>query len=261
MSEKKYQVVSLNNQKKINKMKQKLEINKNKIKELKNNSKNVTDINKKLSENYQNSLRIIIDISNLLDKYTKLFGTVEEILKDLESNVEFKESDFNHIKNFTNKNSIDIKNKMNNQLDKVIDVLEKKGYNQKAEEYKKFKNNNMDIYTMAKITEKNSSDKTVNAKQIKIAQPIMNKNINSINNSKSVVAKNISLNTSKNQKINTSKNTSKNQQINTSKNQQINTPKNTSKNQQINTSKNTPKNLPKKNKKTLSQIFNEILYK
>jgi hypothetical protein len=248
MSEKKYQVVSLNNQNKINKMKQKLEINKNKIKELKNNSKNVTDINKKLSENYQNSLRIIIDISNLLDKYTKLFGTVEEILKDLESNVEFKESDFNHIKNFTNKNSIDIKNKMNNQLDKVIDVLEKKGYNQKAEEYKKFKNNNMDIYTMAKITEKNSSDKTVNAKQIKIAQPIMN-NINSINNSKSVVAKNISLNTSKNQKINTPKNTSKNQQINTSKN--------TSKNQQINT----PKNLPKKNKKTLSQIFNEILYK
>ena len=173
MVEENFKLITKKTEKNLELLQKRLEENKNKIKILKKNYKNADDVNKTLSKNYQTSIKIIIDVSNLLDKYAKIFQTIEEIMKDLENTFQIKERDFTYIKNLTTTSALDIKVKMDSEIDKVISILDKKGYKQKADEYRKFKENNLDLVLMSKkLKEENDKRKELNKINLKIAEPV-----------------------------------------------------------------------------------------
>jgi hypothetical protein len=203
MVEENFKLITKKTEKSLELLQKRLEENKNKIKILKKNYKNADDVNKTLSKNYQTSIKIIIDVSNLLDKYAKIFQTIEEIMKDLENTFQIKERDFTYIKNLTTTSALDIKIKMDSEIDKVISILDKKGYKQKADEYRKFKENNLDLVLMSKkLKEENDKRKELNKINLKIAEPVTpllnSLQSQKLNNSKKIVyAKPVSINTQK----------------------------------------------------------------
>jgi hypothetical protein len=235
MVEENFKLITKKTEKNLEKLQKRLEENKNKIKILKNNYKNVDDVNKTLSKNYQTSIKIIIDVSNLLDKYAKIFQTIEEIMKDLENTFKIKERDFTYIKNLTTSSALDIKVKMDSEIDKVINILDKKGYKQKANEYRKFKENNLDLILISKkLKEENDKKKKLNKINLKIAEPITPL-----------------LNSLQSQKLNNSNKSSNSKKLNSTKIVYAKPVSNT-------TQQKSQQQQPKE--KTLTQRFYDILY-
>ena len=177
-------------------LKKNLRKNNEKVKTFKSQVTNLKKFNNKLSDGYQLSLRMVVDVSDLLHRHVKVFETLEVMMKDIEETFEFNEEDFQYIRNLTEKSITDLQSKMHNQIDSMVVIFEKEGMKKEAVEIKKFKElsfeitNNAKKISMAKPARKNNASKNNasknNAKKNSIAKPARN---NSANKSTSILSR------------------------------------------------------------------------
>jgi hypothetical protein len=177
-------------------LKKNLRKNNEKVKTFKSQVTNLKKFNNKLSDGYQLSLRMVVDVSDLLHRHVKVFETLEVMMKDIEETFEFNEEDFQYIRNLTEKSITDLQSKMHNQIDSMVVIFEKEGMKKEAVEIKKFKElsfeitNNAKKISMAKPARKNNASKNNASKNNS------SKNNASKNNAKNPTARNNSANKS-----------------------------------------------------------------
>ena len=162
-----------------------LKKNNDKVKKFQGKITELRKFNNKLSDGYQLSLKMVVDVSDLLHRYVGIFEMLETLMTNIESTFEFNEEDFRYIRDLTEKNIEDIRTKMNKQVDSMVVVFEKEGLSKQASELRKLKETSAEI--------------SLNASNISKTTPIIKSNVKNIKNTK---LKNTKL---KNTKINNTK--------------------------------------------------------
>ena len=148
----------------IDNLKQNLKKNNNKVKTFKSKVNDLKKFNNKLSNGYQLSLQMVVDVSDLLHRYVQVFDMLETMMKDIEATFEFNEEDFQYIRNLTEKSIIDLQTKMHGQIDSMVVIFEKEGMKKEASEIKKFKEVTFEISNNAnKITKSRGNAPKANA--------------------------------------------------------------------------------------------------
>ena len=169
----------------LDRLQNNLKKNNEKVKKFQGKVTELRKFNNKLSDGYQLSLKMVVDVSDLLQRYVGIFEMLENLMTNIESTFEFNEEDFRYIRDLTEKNIEDIRLKMNKQVDSMAIVFEKEGLNKQASELRKLKE------TTAEIS-KNASNISRNTK--------VTKNVVRTNNSRKNTVKNTASNTKKNTK-------------------------------------------------------------
>ena len=168
-------------------MQNNLKKNNEKVKKFQGKVTELRKFNNKLSDGYQLSLKMVVDVSDLLQRYVGIFEMLENLMTNIESTFEFNEEDFRYIRDLTEKSIEDIRIKMNKQVDSMAIVFEKEGLNKQASELRRLKE------TTAEISR--------NASNISKTTQVTSKNVvRTSNNSKRNVVKNTASNTKKNTK-------------------------------------------------------------
>lgn len=166
----------------LEKMQNNLKKNNEKVKKFQGKVTELRKFNNKLSDGYQLSLKMVVDVSDLLQRYVGIFEMLENLMTNIESTFEFNEEDFRYIRDLTEKSIEDIRIKMNKQVDSMAIVFEKEGLNKQASELRRLKE------TTAEISR--------NASNISKTTQVTSKNVvRSSNNSKRNVVKNTASNT------------------------------------------------------------------
>jgi hypothetical protein len=111
----------------IDNLKKNLKKNNDKVKTFKSKVNDLKKFNNKLSDGYQLSLQMIVDVSDLLHRYVQVFDMMETMMKDIEATFEFSDEDFQYIRNLTEKSILDLQSKMHGQIDSMVVVFEKEG--------------------------------------------------------------------------------------------------------------------------------------
>ena len=173
----------------LEKMQNNIKKNNEKVKKFQGKVTELRKFNNKLSEGYQLSLKMVVDVSDLLQRYVGIFEMLENLMTNIESTFEFNEQDFRYIRDLTEKSIEDIRIKMNKQVDSMVVVFEKEGLTKQASELKKLKETSAEI----SVNASNLSRTTQVTKNAKNA-------VRANNNSKRNVAKNTASNTKKNTK-------------------------------------------------------------
>ena len=122
---------------------------------------------------------MVVDVSDLLQRYVGIFEMLENLMTNIESTFEFNDQDFRYIRDLTEKSIEDIRIKMNKQVDSMVVVFEKEGLTKQASELKKLKETSAEI----SVNASNLSRTTQVTKNSKNA-------VRSSNSSKRNVAKN-----------------------------------------------------------------------
>jgi hypothetical protein len=154
-----------------------LKKNNDKVKKFQGKITELRKFNNKLSDGYQLSLKMVVDVSDLLHRYVGIFEMLETLMTNIESTFEFNEEDFRYIRDLTEKNIEDIRTKMNKQVDSMVVVFEKEGLSKQASELRKLKETSAEI--------------SLNASNISKTTPIIKsntkntKNVKNVNNAKS----------------------------------------------------------------------------
>lgn len=154
-----------------------LKKNNDKVKKFQGKITELRKFNNKLSDGYQLSLKMVVDVSDLLHRYVGIFEMLETLMTNIESTFEFNEEDFRYIRDLTEKNIEDIRTKMNKQVDSMVIVFEKEGLSKQASELRKLKETSAEI--------------SLNASNISKTTPIIKsntkntKNVKNVNNAKS----------------------------------------------------------------------------
>lgn len=173
----------------LEKMQNNIKKNNEKVKKFQGKVTELRKFNNKLSEGYQLSLKMVVDVSDLLQRYVGIFEMLENLMTNIESTFEFNDQDFRYIRDLTEKSIEDIRIKMNKQVDSMVVVFEKEGLTKQASELKKLKETSAEI----SVNASNLSRTTQVTKNAKNA-------VRANNNSKRNVAKNTASNTKKNTK-------------------------------------------------------------
>ena len=172
----------------IDNLKKNLKNNNDKVKTFKSKVNDLKKFNNKLSNGYQLSLQMVVDVSDLLHRYVQVFDMLETMMKDIEATFEFNEEDFQYIRNLTEKSIIDLQTKMHGQIDSMVVIFEKEGMKKEASEIKKFKEVTFEISNNAnKITKSRGNAPKANASKanaLKANAPKANASKNKANNSK-----------------------------------------------------------------------------
>jgi hypothetical protein len=93
---------------------------------MKEKLKKLTDINNKLSDSYNVSLHVIVDVSKLMNQYMKFFNQIDENLRKLDSNATLiSAEDVQYINKLTSMNINDMVNKFKQELNGIIEVYQK----------------------------------------------------------------------------------------------------------------------------------------
>ena len=121
----------------LDNLQNKLKKNNNKVKVFKSKIDGLKKFNNKLSNGYQLSLQMIVDVSDLLHRYVKIFDMLEVMMKDIEATFEFSDEDFQYIRNLTEKSIIDLQSKMHSQIDSMVVIFEKEGKKERSSRIKK----------------------------------------------------------------------------------------------------------------------------
>tara|TARA_Y100000389_G_scaffold144867_1_gene143298 strand:+ start:1158 stop:1574 length:417 start_codon:yes stop_codon:yes gene_type:complete len=103
-------------------------------------------INNKLYNNYNSSLNMVIDISNLLHRYNRVFTVLEKNMRSIENSFKYNDSDLDYIRVQTQNKFNDLISKLNKETDDMINIYESKGMENKATKLLKFKKNYNKIY-------------------------------------------------------------------------------------------------------------------
>ena len=148
----------------IDNLKKNLKNNNDKVKTFKSKVNDLKKFNNKLSNGYQLSLQMVVDVSDLLHRYVQVFDMLETMMKDIEATFEFNEEDFQYIRNLTEKSIVDLQTKMHGQIDSMVVIFEKEGMKKEASEIKKFKEVTFEISNNAnKITKSRGNVPKANA--------------------------------------------------------------------------------------------------
>ena len=167
----------------IDNLKKNLKNNNDKVKTFKSKVNDLKKFNNKLSNGYQLSLQMVVDVSDLLHRYVQVFDMLETMMKDIEATFEFNEEDFQYIRNLTEKSIVDLQAKMHGQIDSMVVIFEKEGMKKEASEIKKFKEVTFEISNNAnKITKSRANAPKANAP--KANAPKANVSKSKANNSK-----------------------------------------------------------------------------
>ena len=118
----------------LNRLQNNLKKNNEKVKKFQGKITELRKFNNKLSEGYQLSLKMVVDISDLLHRYVGIFEMLETLMTNIESTFEFNEEDFRYIRDLTEKSISDIRTKLNNQVDSMVVIFEKEGLKKQAVE-------------------------------------------------------------------------------------------------------------------------------
>lgn len=103
-------------------------------------------INNKLYTNYNSSLNMVIDISNLLHRYNRVFTVLEKNMKNIEDSFKYNDDDLDYIRVQTQNKFNNLISKLNKETDDMINIYESKGMENKAGKLIKFKENYNKIY-------------------------------------------------------------------------------------------------------------------
>ena len=161
----------------LDRLQNNLKKNNEKVKKFQGKVTELRKFNNKLSDGYQLSLKMVVDVSDLLQRYVGIFEMLENLMTNIESTFEFNEEDFRYIRDLTEKNIEDIRLKMNKQVDSMAIVFEKEGLNKQASELRKLKE------TTAEIS-KNASNISRNTKVTKNVVRTNNSRKNTVKNTK-----------------------------------------------------------------------------
>lgn len=133
----------------LNRLQNNLKKNNEKVKKFQGKITELRKFNNKLSDGYKLSLKMVVDVSDLLHRYVGIFEMLETLMTNIESTFEFNEEDFRYIRDLTEKNIHDIRTKLNKQVDSMVVVFEKEGLKEQASELKKLKDTSAEISSNA----------------------------------------------------------------------------------------------------------------
>jgi len=157
-----------------------------KLKEMKRDNREMNNVNMKLLNNYKMSLKIMGEMSEIMNKYREVFKKMVDIMNNLENNLKFTKEDLELLSRISDNNVTKYRNKFNEQTNNVYNVLKEEGYEDLANDIEKFRNNDKElIETKNKALSiiksrrsenagRNSSPSTVSSKDASIQKPKSN---------------------------------------------------------------------------------------
>ena len=95
--------------------------------DLKDKLKSITEINSKLAQSYDVSLRIIVDVSKLLNQYTAFFNDIDDLLVKLDASSKDNVTGeyIKYINKLTSDNIDKMTNEFKSQLQNIVPMFEK----------------------------------------------------------------------------------------------------------------------------------------
>lgn len=98
-----------------------------KHKDMQERLKSITEINNKLSQSYDVSLRIIVDVSKLLNQYISFFNEIEVLVEGLNGELNQRETSeyIRYINRLTSDNIDKMTKEFQNQLNQLIPLMTK----------------------------------------------------------------------------------------------------------------------------------------
>lgn len=114
---------------KLGKFKKKLDTTKIKEKDLNSKVNSLTEINKNVTESYNVSLKIIVDVTKLLNQYMLYFNEIDKVINSLnDSNnttLTLTNNYFDNINKLTSEKIDELTNNFKNQIDSVKTIYSK----------------------------------------------------------------------------------------------------------------------------------------
>ena len=115
--------------KRLDSFKKRLNTTKNKEKELNTKVESLTEINKNVTESYNVSLKIIVDVTKLLNQYMLYFNEMDKVINSLnDSNnttLTLANNYFDNINKLTSEKIDELTNNFKNQIDTVKTIYSK----------------------------------------------------------------------------------------------------------------------------------------
>lgn len=115
--------------KKLDGFKQKLDITKIKEKDLNSKMESLTEINKNVSESYNVSLKIIVDVTKLLNQYMLYFNEIDKVINSLNdgnnTTLTLTNNYFNNINKLTSEKIDELTKNFKDQIDSVKTIYSK----------------------------------------------------------------------------------------------------------------------------------------
>lgn len=106
---------------------QQIEKKKTQFENMKSRIDKLTELNNKLTNGYELSMKIVVDVSKLLQNYTKMFDDIEKMLGTLDSDFGIQQNDIKYISELTKESIKKITSDFNNQYSGIVNALEKNG--------------------------------------------------------------------------------------------------------------------------------------
>jgi len=108
---------------KLDKLKKKLDTTKTKEKDLHSKVTALTEINKNVTESYNVSLKIIVDVTKLLNQYMLYFNEIDKVINSLtennNTNLSLTNNYFENINKLTSEKIDELTNNFKKQIDSV----------------------------------------------------------------------------------------------------------------------------------------------
>lgn len=115
--------------KKLDGFKKKLDITKIKEKDLNSKMESLTEINKNVSESYNVSLKIIVDVTKLLNQYMLYFNEIDKVINSLNdgnnTTLTLTNNYFNNINKLTSEKIDELTKNFKDQIDSVKTIYSK----------------------------------------------------------------------------------------------------------------------------------------
>ena len=114
---------------KLNEFKNKLDTTKNKERDLNSKVNSLSEINKNVTESYNVSLKIIVDVTKLLNQYMLYFNEIDKVINSLnDSNnttLTLTNNYFDNINRLTSEKIDELTNNFKKQIDSVKNIYSK----------------------------------------------------------------------------------------------------------------------------------------
>lgn len=133
---------------KVANMSDKIERKKNQFQTMKTKIDKLSKLNQTLTSGYELSLKMVVDVSKLLQNYTKMFDDLEVTLKNLDEAMGIQDVDIRYISELTKQSIQKITADFNDQYPKIVNELEKQGNRDSANMARKLKTiaNDLPVY-------------------------------------------------------------------------------------------------------------------
>lgn len=112
---------------KVNTISTEIEKKRSTYQNMKSKIDKLTNLNKKLADGYELSLRIVVDVSKLLENYTKMFNGLEKLISTLDADIGVQQTDLQYINKLTKDSIIKISADFNEKFPSIVTAFEKEG--------------------------------------------------------------------------------------------------------------------------------------